>query len=94
MAYIILFLIVALFTCISWYLPYGIYIILVLFGISVAGMLIEFLAVKKTYDSDDMNFRNNQIIAFVLGITSSVALSCFLSFLVFAILKFMFGFTF
>ena len=90
MTYIILFLLAALFTCISWYLPYGIYIIVSLFGVSLAGILIGFLAIKKSNESEDINFRNDRIIAFVLGTVSSVALSCFLSFLVFAILKFVF----
>ena len=91
MAYVILFLFVALFTCISWYLPYGIYIIVALFGISLIGILIGFQAIKKSYESEGMDFRNDRIIAFALGMASSVALSCFLSFLVFAILKFVFG---
>lgn len=90
---IVLLLLAALFTCISWYLPYGIYIIIALFGISLVGILVGFLAIKKSSESEEMDwdFRNDRIISFVLGIISSVALACILSFLVFAILKFVFG---
>lgn len=91
MAYIILFLMAALFTCISWYLAYGIYIIVALFGISLIGILIGFLLIKRSNESEDIDFHKDRIIAFVLGIASSVALACFLSFLVFAILKFVFA---